>query len=75
MRNVRYTVILERDSETKLWVATVPALSVSTYGSSRPHALRKAKETVEVTIEGLKATQQPVPSGDEGRFEIIEVAV
>ena len=73
MGKVRYTVIVEWDSEERLYVATLPALSVGSYGSTREEAMDKIKEAAEVTIEGLKATGEPVPLGDEDRVGFVEV--
>ena len=75
MTTVRYTVVLDWDAEEELYVATVPALSVSTYGDTRDDALKQVKEAIAVTVEGLQAAGQPVPQGDEGRVESVEVAV
>jgi predicted RNase H-like HicB family nuclease len=75
MRKLHYSVVLEWDEEEKLYVATVPALSVSSYGKTRSKALRNAKEAILVTVEGLKALGQPVPEGDAGTVELVEVTV
>lgn len=75
MGDVRYTVVIEWDPEEKLYIATIPALSVGSYGDTRQEAFEKIKEAAEVTIEGLKATGQPVPLGDEDLVGFIEVAV
>ncbi len=61
MKKLRYSVVLDWDEEEKLFVASVPALAVSTYGESRDEALEKAREAIVVTIEGLRAIGQPVP--------------
>ena len=62
---VRYSVVIDWDDEEKLYVATVPALSVSTYGETREEALTQAREAITVTIEGLRDVGQPIPDGDE----------
>ncbi len=61
MEKVRYTVVLEWGPDEELYVATIPALSVGSYGSTKQEALHNIKEAAEVTIEGLKATGQPIP--------------
>ena len=75
MGNIRYTVVLEWDPEEELYVATIPVLSVASYGTTRDEAMEKIKEAAEVTIEGLKITGQPVPMCDEDRVGFVEVAV
>ncbi len=75
MEKIRYTVVVEWDQEEEMYIATIPALSVGSYGTTRREALDKIKEAAEVTIEGLKATGQPVPLGDEDRVGSVEVAV
>ena len=63
MAKVRYTVVVEWDREAELYVATIPALSVGSYGATRQETMCKIREAAELTIEGLKATGQPVPVG------------
>ena len=75
MEKIRYTVIIEWDPEENLYVATLPALSVGSYGETRDEALVKITEAAEVTIEGLKETGQPIPRGDEDKIGLVEVAV
>jgi len=75
MEKFRYTVIIEWDAEEKLFIATIPALSVGSYGATRKKALDNIKEAAEVTIEGLKATGQPVPIEDESNVTSVEVLV
>ena len=75
MANVRYTVVIEWDTEEQVYVATVPALAIGSYGETREEALDNIKEAAEVTIEGMKATGQPVPRGDEDKVGFLEMAV
>jgi predicted RNase H-like HicB family nuclease len=75
MDNVRYSVVLDWDEAEGLFIATVPALSIGTYGETREEALEKAKEAIIVTIEGLREVGQPIPPGDEGKVEVLEVEV
>ena len=75
MTTIRYTVVVEWDPMEEVYVATVPALPVSTYGETRKEALEKVKEAITVTIEGLRALEQPVPLGDEGTVETVEVTM
>ena len=75
MQKISYGVVVEWDPEEEVYVASIPALSVSTYGESRTDVLEKAKEAIEVTIDGLRAIGQPVPLGDEDKIESIEVPV
>lgn len=75
MNKVRYTVIIEWDPEEQLFISTMPALSIGSYGNTQKEALENIKEAAEVTIEGMKATGQSVPLGDEDRVGYVEVAV
>ena len=63
MGKSRFTVVFEGEPEEQLFIATVPALSIEGYGATREEALEKIKEAAEFTIEGLKETGQPVPTG------------
>ena len=58
---IRHTVIVEWDPEEKLYIATMPALSIGSYGPTRQEAIDNSSEAAEVTIEGLRETGQPVP--------------
>ena len=71
----RYTVFIEWDAEEELFIATMPALSVASYGETEEEALEKVREAAEVTIEGLKDTGQPVPAEDDGMVRSVELAV
>jgi predicted RNase H-like HicB family nuclease len=61
MGNVHYSVMLDWDEAEELFVDTVPALSIGTYGETREEAVEKAKEAIIVTIEGLREVGQPIP--------------
>ena len=74
-KRLRYTAVIEWDSEDRVYVATVPALRVSTYAETREEVLEKVKEAITVTIEGLQAVGQLVPQGDEDKVETVEVTV
>ena len=39
-----YTVVIEWDDEEELYIATIPVLSVGSYGASRSAALEKIRE-------------------------------
>ena len=73
MDNIRYTVVIEWDSEEKLYIATVPVLSIGSYGETIDEATEMVRESAGVTIEGIKADGQPVPLGDEEKVKYIEV--
>jgi antitoxin HicB len=75
MGSFRYSVVLERDDAEQLFVATVPALAIGTYGETRLEAIEKAREAVALAIEGLRELGQPIPQGDEGKVEMLEVEV
>ena len=73
MGKYRYTVVIEWDSEERLYVATIPVLSIGSYGETREEAMDMIKESAAVTIEGLKADRQAVPVGDEDTVGFVEV--
>jgi antitoxin HicB len=75
MGNVRYSIVLDWDEAEELFVVNVPALSIGTYGETREEAIEKAKEAIIVTVEGLREIGQPIPQGDEGKVEVLEVEV
>ena len=61
MKKIRYTVVIDWEPEEQVYVATVPALAVSTYGETHEEALRMAREAIDVTVEGLRSLGQPIP--------------
>jgi predicted RNase H-like HicB family nuclease len=61
MGNVSYSVVLDWDDSEKVFIASVPALSISTYGETREEAIEMAREAIVVTIDGLRVLGQPVP--------------
>ena len=75
MSKASFTVLLEWDSEEKLYIATIPALSIGSYGATRQEAMDMIRQAAVVTIEGLKATGQVVPLDDEGPVGHVEVMV
>ncbi len=75
MGKVSYSVVVDWDEPENLYVATVPALSVSTYAETREELMSKFREAIDVTIEGLRSDGQPIPEGEEGKVEIIQVEV
>jgi predicted RNase H-like HicB family nuclease len=75
MEKVRYTVVLEWDPEEELYIATIPALSVGSYGETREEAMAKIEEAAIVTIGGLKATGQTIPMDDRDTVGFVDVAV
>ena len=75
MGKLSCSVGLEWDEAERLVTANVPAFAISTYGVDRREALERANEAILVTIDGLQAAGQPVPQGDEGVVEILQVEV
>ena len=75
MGMARYTVVIEWDDEEELYIATIPALSVGSYGVTRKEVMEKIKEAAEVMIEGLKTHNLPVPQGDQDTIEHLDMAV
>lgn len=59
---MRYTVVLEPDSEGRGYTVRVPALpGCITEGQTRDEALANAREAIEGFIEGLQKAGDPVP--------------
>ena len=73
MGKIRYTVVVEWDPEERLYVASIPALSIGSYGETIDEAMNMIQESAEVTIEGLKEDGQPIPQGDEDKVGFVEV--
>ena len=68
MGNLGYSVVADWDETGSLFVATVPALTVctygeTTYGETKEEAMAKVKEPKPATIVGLKHLRQPIPRG------------
>ena len=75
MGHVRYSVVVEWDPIEELYTATVPALSIGSYGNIRGEAMSMVKEAIQVTVEGLQACGQLVPDGDGDSIVVLEVEV
>ncbi len=73
MGAARYTVVIEWDNEGDLYVATLPALSVGGCGVSMDEGI--PGKAAQVTIEGLKADNLPVPKSEEGTTAHLNMAV
>lgn len=68
---MRYTVILQRESDGG-YVVSVPALpGCVSQGDSREEALKNIEEAIELYLEDVKAAGEPIPVED-GR-EYVEV--
>jgi antitoxin HicB len=69
---MRYTVILQRESDGG-YVATVPALpGCVSQGDTREQALRNIQEAAEGYVEDILATGDPLPLEDDHR-EFVEL--
>lgn len=65
---MRYTVILQRESDGG-YVATVPALpGCVSQGDTREEALKNITEAVELYLEDVRAAGDPVPVDDEREY-------
>ncbi len=68
---MRYTVVLERESDGG-YVVTVPALpGCVSQGDTRPEALVNIREAIELYVEDCRDAGDPVPT-DAGR-EYVDV--
>jgi predicted RNase H-like HicB family nuclease len=70
-----FTLILEKDEE-EMYTVTVPALSgCVTQGKTKEEAMERAREAIEVTLEGFLALGKPLDVKKvEVTLENIEVA-
>jgi antitoxin HicB len=65
---MRYTVVLQRESDGG-YAVTVPALSgCATHGDTRNEALANAREAIALYIEDCRAAGDPVPTEDGREF-------
>jgi antitoxin HicB len=75
-RNLTYTIILQPESDPEFagfFNASVPALpGCFSYGETRGAALKNIREAIELYIEDLEASGEPIP---EDRVEQVQVQV
>ncbi len=75
-RKLTYTVVLQPESEPEFrgyYNATVPALpGCFSYGETRDVALRNIREAIELYLEDLEVSGEPLP---EDRVEQIQLEV
>jgi predicted RNase H-like HicB family nuclease len=65
---MRYTVILQRESDGG-YVAVVPGLpGCVSQGDTREEALKNIEEAAELYIEDVQATGDPLPVEDQREF-------
>jgi len=65
---MRYTVILQRESDGG-YVATVPVLpGCVSQGDSREEVLKNIEEAIEVYLEDVRDAGEPIPVEDERTF-------
>lgn len=65
---MRYTVILQRESDGG-YVAVVPSLpGCVSQGDTREEALKNIEEAAELYIEDVRATGDPLPVEDQREF-------
>jgi predicted RNase H-like HicB family nuclease len=65
---MRYTVILQRESDGG-YVAVVPSLpGCVSQGDTRDEALKNIEEAAELYIEDVQATGDPLPVEDQREF-------
>lgn len=68
---MKYTVILQRESDGG-YVVSVPALpGCVSQGDSREEALKNIEEAIELYLEDVQAAGEPIP--DENGREYVEV--
>jgi predicted RNase H-like HicB family nuclease len=71
---MRYTVILERESDGG-YVASVPALpGCVTQGDDRKQALANVKEAIELYVEDCRDAGDPIPTEAGKEFVEVEAA-
>ena len=70
---MRYTVILQKEEDGG-FIVTVPVLpGCVSQGDTREEALRNIEEAVEVYLEDVRASGDPVPIEDTRAF--VEIAI
>jgi predicted RNase H-like HicB family nuclease len=75
MTTYLYTVLLEWDPESHVWVTYVPALDyLSTFGETRDEAIEQTREAILGYIEAAAKEGIPVPAGSP-QAELIQVEV
>jgi predicted RNase H-like HicB family nuclease len=71
---MRYTVILERESDGG-YVASVPALpGCVSQGDNRDEAMTNIREAIELYVEDCRETGDPVPTEAGKEFVEVEAA-
>jgi predicted RNase H-like HicB family nuclease len=72
---MKYTVILQRESDGR-FVATVPALpGCVSQGDSRKEVLKNIEEAIELYLEDVRAAGQPSPVEEDREYvEVITSA-
>ena len=65
---LRYQVIIRR--EGKQYIADVPTLGISDFGTSVELARKHIQQAIVTHIEGLAKTNTPVPSPDTNEYYI-----
>jgi predicted RNase H-like HicB family nuclease len=69
----RYTILITREDDA--YLVDVPALpGCHTWGATRDEALRNAQEAVELYLEELRATGEPIPEDVAPQVASVEVA-
>jgi predicted RNase H-like HicB family nuclease len=72
---MKYTVVLQRENDGG-YVATVPALpGCVSQGDSRGEALKNIEEAIELYLEDVKATGEPIPIEDGREYVEVTAAV
>lgn len=75
MKELQYTVVLERDEETGSYTVVVPLLpGCISQGDTIPEALENIREAIEGYIEDLKKHGEPVPV-EETPPQVVRVTV
>lgn len=73
----RFSVVIERDGDDKVWVTHVPALGgLSSYGDTREAALESTREAIAGYLEAAAKDSIPLPrSGPEPSIVELEVSL
>lgn len=68
----KYTVIVAKDTESRTYMAFVPALrGCRTWGRTKRAAFRNALEAIEVYLEGLRKMGKRPPADIEQRVAVL----
>ncbi len=70
---LKYNVLIHK--EGKSYIADVPTLGISDFGSTVDQAKKNIKAAIETQVEGLIKTKSAVPAPDTGDFYVSQTEI